>query len=171
MRRISFQILTLSVKIFYTKSQTEEAVASLATLKKILSRFIQHRVFYELSARGRRSHQVYSVKKSFTVADIDVADEREPAVRIFDADDASHSIEIISAHAMQVYDDDPANGFAVAFFAEASSDFDVRYYLRDEGEREAAPKASQLERISLPQLFEYLEEITSAEPVEIGEAK
>jgi len=159
------------LKIFYRQSQTEEAVASLATLKKILSRFIQHRVFYELSARHRRSRQVYSVKQSFTVADIDVAGEREPVVRIFDAGDASHSIEIINPHAMQVYDDDPAKGFAVAFFAEESSDFDVRYYLRDEGEEEHATKQTRLERISLPQLFEYLEEITSAEPVEIGDTK
>lgn len=156
------------MKIFYTQSQTEEAVASVATLKKILSRFIHHKVFYEMSARGRRSRQLYSVKKTFVVGDIEIHNDHELLIHIFDADDQSHSIEIANAHAMQVYDDNPTKGFAVAMFAEESSDFDVRYYVRDEGEDERAQPKTQLERISLPQLFEYLQELTNADVVEVG---
>lgn len=156
------------MKIFYTKSQTEDAVASLATLKKLLSRFIHHKVFYEMSARGRRSHQLYSIKMTFSVGDIDVRGDHELSITVFDADDQSHSIEIVDPHAMQVYDDDPSKGFAVAIFAEESSDFDVRYYMRDQGEEERPREKSQLERISLPQLFEYLQELTSADVLEVG---
>lgn len=160
------------MKIFYTKSQAEEPVASLATLKKILSRFIHHKVFYEVSARGRRSHQLYSVKRIFTVGDIEVRKNHELVVNIFDADDQSHSIEIVDPHAMQVYDDNPSKGFAVVFFSEESADFDVRYYVRDMGEEERPPQKSQLERISLPQLFDYLQELTNADVVEVaGEPK
>lgn len=158
------------MKIFYGRGQREEAVAAISTLKKILSRFVAHRVFYELSARGKASHQLYSVKNTFTVSQIDVEGDIELIVTIFDANHLGHSIEIVNPHAMRVYDE-PGKSFAVAFYGEDKSDFDVRYYLRDEGEDADAPKRSALERISLPQLFEYLQDITQADIVEVGSKK
>lgn len=160
-----------SLKIFFTKSQTEEPVAAPATVKKIMARFIHHRVFYELSARHRRSKELYSIKRSFTVGDIEVQGGPDISILVFDADDPSHSMAIVDPHAMQVYDDGAEGCFAVAFYSEDSSDFDVRYYLRDEGERGGPSDESRLERISLPQLFEYLQEITNAPTVEVGEPK
>jgi hypothetical protein len=59
----------------------------------------------------------------------------------------------------------------VAFYADEAGEFDVRYYLRDEGEDEKSPKHTALERITLPQLFEYLQEIIPADVVEVGETK
>lgn len=158
------------MKIIYTKSQREEPVATLATLQKILARFVRHRVFYEMSARHRNSRQLYSVKTVFTVANVEVAGDIELVVTIFDADNPAHSVEIVNPHALQIYDDDPRS-FAVTFFAEERWDFDVRYYVRDEGEDERPPKETALERITLPQLFEYLEDITNADIVELEETK
>jgi hypothetical protein len=157
------------LKIYYTKSQREETVASIATLKKILSRFAHHHVFYEMSARHRRARQLYSVKNSFLVSEVEVAGANELIITIFDGDNPSHSIEVVNPYAMRVYDDSPAKNFAVALYTEEASDFDVRYYLRDEGEGGKSPKRTALERITLPQLFEYLEEITDAEVVEVVE--
>ena len=159
------------MKIIYTKGQREEAVASMTTLKKILGRFVHHHVFYEMSARHRRSNQLYSVKNAFTVAGVEVGGGNELIVSVFDAGNPAHSIEIVNPHAMRVYDENPSKGFAVAFYADESGDFDVRYYLRDEGEDEKSPKRTALERITLPQLFEYLQEIIPADVVEVGDAK
>jgi hypothetical protein len=159
------------LKIIYTKGQREEAVASMATLKKILSRFVRHHVFHEMSARHRRSNQLYSIKSAFTVGGIEVTGGNELIVSISDGGCPAHSIEIVNPHAMRVYDENPAKGFAVAFYADEAGDFDVRYYLRDEGEDENSPKHMALERITLPQLFEYLQEIIPGEVVEVGEPK
>jgi hypothetical protein len=159
------------LKIIYTKGQREDAVASIATLKKILSRFVHHHVFYEMSARHRRSNQLYSVKNAFTVESVEVAGTSELVVTIFDGNHPAHSIEIVNPHALRVYDENPSKGFAVAFYADESGDFDVRYYLRDEGEDETSPRRTALERITLPQLFEYLQEIIPADVVEVGETK
>ncbi len=157
------------MKIIYTKGQREEAVASISTLKKILARFIHHRVFYEMSARHRRSNQLYSVKNVFTVDNVEVNGSSELIVSLFDAANPPHSVEIVNPHAMRVYDENPSKGFAVAFYADEDGDFDVRYYLRDEGEDERSPKKTALERITLPQLFEYLQEIIPADVVEVGD--
>jgi hypothetical protein len=47
-----------------------------------------------------------------------------------------------------------------------SGGVESRCYLRDEGEDGAAIAAKcELEKISLPQLFEYLDEIRHADPV------
>lgn len=159
------------MKIIYTKGQREEAVASISTLKKILSRFVHHRVFYEMSARHRRSNQLYSVKNAFTVEHVEVSGSAELIVSFFDALHPAHSVEIVNPHAMRVYDENPSKGFAVAFYADEAGDFDVRFYLRDEGEDERSPRKTALERITLPQLFEYLQEIIPADVVEVGEQK
>lgn len=159
------------MKIIYTKGQREEAVASISTLKKILSRFVHHRVFYEMSARHRRSNQLYSVKNTFTVEHVEVSGSAELIVSLFDALHPAHSVEIVNPHAMRVYDENPSKGFAVAFYADEAGDFDVRFYLRDEGEDERSPRKTALERITLPQLFEYLQEIIPADVVEVGEQK
>jgi hypothetical protein len=155
------------VKIFYTKGQREEPVASLATLRKILARFVRHYVFYEMSARHRRTRQLFSVKNVFLLGQVDVSGQNELVVTLFDADHPAHSIEIVNPHAMRIYDE--GKGYAVAFYTEEQGDFDVRYYLRDEGEEGKAPKRTALERISLPQLFEYLDDIKKADVVEILE--
>ena len=157
------------MKIIYTKGQREEAVASMATLKKILSRFVHHRVFYEMSSRHRRSNQLYSAKNAFTVENVEVNGGTELIITVFDAGNPSHSIEIVNPHAMRVYDENPSKGFAVAFYADEAGEFDVRYYMRDEGEDESTPRRTALERITLPQLFEYLQEIIPADVVEVGE--
>ncbi|GAC1399021.1 MAG: hypothetical protein NVSMB59_20170 [Vulcanimicrobiaceae bacterium] len=52
-------------------------------------------------------------------------------------------------------------GFAVSFLSASSGDVESRCYLRDEGdESDGLLEQCDLEKISLPQLFEYLEEIT-----------
>jgi hypothetical protein len=155
------------VKIFYTKGQREDPVASLATLRKILARFVRPYVFYEMSARHRRTRQLFSVKNVFLLGQVDVTGQNELVVTLFDADHPAHSIEIVNPHALRIYDE--GKGYAVAFYTEEQGDFDVRYYLRDEGEEGKTPKRTALERISLPQLFEYLEDIKKAEVVEILE--
>jgi hypothetical protein len=159
------------LKIIYTKGQREEAVASISTLKKILSRFVHHHVFYEMSARHRRSNQLYSVKSAFTVDKVEVNGNSELIISIFDAANTAHSIEIVNPHAMRVYDENPSKGFAVALYADEAGEFDVRFYLRDEGEDETSPRHTALERITLPQLFEYLQEIIPADIVEVGDTK
>lgn len=159
------------MKIFYTKGQREEPVASLSTLNKILSRFVRHRVFYEMSARHRRSHQLYSVKNAFTISHFEIAGDVDLVITFFDAHNPSHSVEIVNPHAMRIYDENPSKGFAVAFYADENEDFEVRYYLRDEGEDASSPHRTALERISLPQLFEYLQDLTNADVVEVAETK
>ncbi|HEV2909089.1 MAG TPA: hypothetical protein VGX02_07415 [Candidatus Eremiobacteraceae bacterium] len=155
------------MKIFYTKGQREDPVASLATLKKILARFVRHYVFYEMSARHRRTRQLFSVKNVFLLGQVDVSGQSELVVTLFDADHPAHSIEIVNPHALRIYDE--GKSYAVAFYTEEEGEFDVRYYLRDEGEEGKGPKRSALERISLPQLFEYLEDVKKADVVEVLE--
>jgi len=159
------------VKIIYTRGQREEPLASLPALKKILARFVGHHVFYEMSARQRRSQQHYSVKNAFSVGAIEVRGTSELLITVFDGNNPSHSVEIINPHAMRVYDDNPDKSFAVAFYADEGADFEVRYYLRDEGEDEKSVKATALERITLPQLFEYLQNITDRDVVEVTSSK
>ena len=155
------------MKIFYTKSQREDPVASLATLKKILARFVHHYVFYEMSARHRPSRQLFSVKNIFLLSQVEVSGASELVVALYDANNPAHSIEIVNPHAMRIYDE--GKSFAVAFYSEEAAEFDVRYYLRDEGEEGKGPRKTALERISLPQLFEYLEDIKKADVVEVLE--
>jgi hypothetical protein len=155
------------VKIFYTKSQREDPVASLATLKKILARFVRHYVFYEMSARHRRSRQLFSVKNTFLLSEAEVSGTNELVVTLFDANNPAHSVEIVNPHALRIYDE--GKSYAIAFYTEELAEFDVRYYLRDEGEESKGPRKSALERMSLPQLFEYLEDIKKSDVLEVLE--
>ena len=159
------------MKIYYTKSQREEPLGSMATLKKILARFVHHKVFYEMSARQRNSRQLYSVKNTFTISHFEIEGNVELLITLFDANNAAHSVEIVNPHALRVYDENPTKGFAVVFYADEAGDFEVRYYLRDEGEDESSPKRTALEHITLPQLMEYLHESLSADVVEVAEPK
>jgi len=95
------------VKIYYTKSQREEPLGSMATLKKILARFVHHKVFYEMSARQRNSRQLYSVKNTFTISHFEIEGNVELLITLFDANNAAHSVEIVNPHALRVYDEIP----------------------------------------------------------------
>lgn len=159
------------LKIYYTKSQREEPVGSLPTLKKVLSRFVHHRVFYEMSARQRSHHQLYSVKNTFTVERFEIEGGSELLITLFDAHNPAHSVEIVNPHALRIYDENPAKGFAIVFYATEAGDFEVRYYLRDEGEDDTSPKRTALEHITLPQLMEYLHDSLNADVVEVGPTK
>lgn len=132
---------------------------------------MRHRVFYEMSARQRTTRQLYSVKNTFTIGHFEIDGTVELVITLFDAHNPAHSVEIVNPHALRVYDENPAKGFAIVFYADDAGDFEVRYYLRDEGEDENTPKKTALEHITLPQLMEYLHESLSAEVVEVGEGK
>jgi len=152
------------VKIIYTRGNRTETLASLATLRKILNRFVAHRVFYEVSSRSGRGREFFSAKNVFVVGLIEVTNFEHLKILVFDAHNRTHSIEIINPQTMRIYDELPGRGFAVSFVSENEPGIETRCYLRDEGEDDDAIKAQTgLERISLPQLFEYLQEITSAE--------
>ena len=57
------------------------------------------------------------------------------------------------------------NDFAVSFLSE-SAGVESRCYLRDEGEDgDAIAQRCELEKITLPQLFEYLEEIRNVDAI------
>ncbi len=85
-------------------------------------------------------------------------------ITIFDAHNPTHSIEILNPATMRIYDEMPGKGFAVSFISESENDVESRCYLRDEGEDgDGNLQKTALEKITLPQLFEYLEEITSIE--------
>jgi hypothetical protein len=146
-------------------------VGSLGTLKKILSRFVHHKVFYEMSARQRNGRQLYSVKNTFTISQFEIDGSAELLIILFDANNAAHSVEIVNPHTLRVYDENPAKGLAIVFHSDEAGEFEVRYYLRDEGEDTDSPKRMALEHITLPQLMEYLHESLSAEVVEVGEGK
>jgi len=151
------------LKIIYTRSNRVETLASLATLKKILGRFVGHRVFYEISSRYRRGQEFYSAKNAFTVRSIEITNRDYLTISIFDADNPTHSIEVVNPQAMRIYDETVGKGFAVVFFSEVG-DVESRCYLRDDGDEGGGQRTrGELEKISLPQLFEYLEDITSAE--------
>ena len=159
------------MKIYYTKNEREEPLGSMATLKKILARFVHHKVFYEMSARQRSGRQLYSVKNTFTISHFEIEGSVELLITLFDANNPAHSVEIVNPHALRVYDENPAKGFAIVFYADEAGDFEVRYYLRDEGEDESSPKKTALEHITLPQLMEYLHQSLSADVVEVGEGR
>lgn len=152
------------MKIIYTRGNRTETLASLATLRKILSRFVAHRVFYEISSRRERGHEFFSTKNVFVVGSIEVTNLEHLKVLIFDARHHAHSIELLNPQTMRIYDEMPGRGFAVSFVSESEDGVEVRCYIRDEGEDEPrVTDKTALEQITLPQLFEYLEEITSVD--------
>jgi hypothetical protein len=152
------------VKIIYTRGNRTETLATLATLRKILNRFLGHRVFYEVSSRSKRGHEFFSAKNVFVVGSIEVTNYEHLKILIFDALNPAHSIEIINPQTMRIYDEMPGRGFAVSFLCEKHGGVETRCYLRDEGEDENRVNArTALESITLPQLFEYLEEITTVD--------
>jgi hypothetical protein len=155
-----------SLKIIYTRGNRTETLASIATLRKILNRFVAHRVFYEVSSRNKRGHEFFSAKNTFVVGSIEIVNRDYLTITIFDANNASHSIEILNPAAMRIYDDTLGKGFAVSFLSEGAGGVESRCYVRDEGEEGDGPKERcELEKITLPQLFEYLEDITSADVI------
>jgi hypothetical protein len=154
------------VKIIYTRGNRTETLASIATLRKILNRFIAHRVFYEVSSRNKRGHEFFSAKNTFVVGTIEIVNRDYLTITIFDAHNSTHSIEVLNPAAMRIYDDTLGKGFAVSFLSEAPGGIESRCYLRDEGdEGDEIKSESALEKISLPQLFEYLEEITHVDAI------
>lgn len=156
--------LARRLKIIYTRGNRTETLASIATLKKILNRFVEHRVFYEISSRNKRGHEFFSTKNVFIVGCIEILSRDYLAITIFDAHNPAHSIEILNPAAMRIYDETPGKGFAVSFISESDSGVESRCYLRDEGdEGEGKQRRTALEKISLPQLFEYLEELATAD--------
>ncbi len=154
------------MKIVYTRGNRTETLASLATLRKILNRFVAHRVFYEVSSRSKRGHEFFSSKNVFTVGAIEITSRDYLTILIFDAHHPAHSIEILNPQVMRIYDEMPGRGFAVSFISELDGgNVESRCYLRDEGEDEFHPQErTELEKITLPELFDYLEEITTADP-------
>ena len=151
------------MKIIYTRGNRTETLASISTLRKILGRFVRHRVFYEVSSRNKRGHEFFSTKNTFVVGSIEVVNRDYLTITIFDAHNSTHSIEILNPSALRIYDETMGKGFAVSFLSEAPGDVESRCYLRDEGdESDGIAERSELEKITLPQLFEYVEEITHA---------
>jgi hypothetical protein len=152
------------VKIVYTRGNRTETLASLATLRKILNRFVAHRVFYEVSSHNKRGHEFFSTKSLFVVGLIEVTNFQDLKILIFDALNLSHSIEILNPATMRIYDEIPGRGFAVSFVSGSEDGVETRCYLRDEGaDGDAVHEQTALEKITLPQLFQYLETITGAE--------
>jgi hypothetical protein len=155
-----------ALKIIYTRGNRTETLASIATLRKILNRFVAHRVFYEVSSRNKRGHEFFSAKNTFVVGSIEIVNRDYLTITIFDAHNPSHSIEILNPAAMRIYDDTLGKGFAVSFLSEGAGGVESRCYLRDEGEDgDGIKERSALEKITLPQLFEYLEDITNADVI------
>lgn len=154
------------MKIIYTRGNRTETLASLATLRKILNRFVAHRVFYEISSRSKRGHEFFSAKNIFVVGLIEVTNYEHLKILIFDANNQAHSVEIINPQMMRIYDEMPGRGFAVSFISESESGVETRCYIRDEGEdADSTREKTSLEHITLPQLFEYLQELTTAEAI------
>ncbi|HTU81407.1 MAG TPA: hypothetical protein VMF61_04710 [Candidatus Acidoferrales bacterium] len=152
------------MKIIYTRGNRTETLASLATLRKILNRFVAHRVFYEISSRSERGHEFFSTKNVFVVGLVEVTNFEHLKILIFDAHNPAHSVEILNPQTMRIYDELPGRGFAVSFISQTEAGFETRCYIRDEGEDEnRIHEKTALEKITLPQLFEYLEEITAVE--------
>ena len=153
------------MKIIYTRGNRTETLASLATLRKILNRFVAHRVFYEVSSRSKRGHEFFSTKNVFVVGLIEVTNFEHLKILFFDANSPAHSIEILNPQTMRIYDEMPGRGFAVSFISGDEVGVETRCYIRDEGEDAGSiHERTALEKITLPQLFEYFEEITAAEP-------
>ncbi len=154
------------LKIIYTRGNRTETLASIATLRKILNRFVAHRVFYEVSSRNKRGHEFFSTKNTFVVSTIEIVNRDYLTITIFDAHNTSHSIEILNPAALRIYDDTLGKGYAVSFLSEAPGGVESRCYLRDEGEEsDGVEKRNALERITLPQLFEYLQDITKTDAI------
>jgi hypothetical protein len=159
------QASTSAVKIIYTRGNRTETLASIGTLRKILNRFVAHRVFYELSSRSKRGHEFFSAKNVFVVGSVEVTNYEHLKILIFDANAAAHSVEIINPQTMRIYDETPGRGFAVSFICESENGTETRCYIRDEGEdADFLKEQTALEKITLPQLFEYLEELTTVTP-------
>jgi len=137
------------LKIIYTRGNRTETLASIATLRKILNRFVAHRVFYEVSSRNKRGHEFFSAKNAFVVGSIEIANRDYLTITIFDANNNAHSIEILNPAAMRIYDDTLGKGFAVSFLSESAG----------------VESRCELEKITLPQLFEYLEEIRTIDAI------
>jgi hypothetical protein len=152
------------LKIIYTRGNRTETLTSISTLRKILSRFVRHRVFYEVSSRNKRGHEFFSTKNTFVVGSIEVAHRDYLTITIFDAHHSAHSIEILNPAAMRIYDETTGKGFAVSFLNQSPGEVESRCYMRDEGEEnEGNREQCALESITLPQLFEYIEELTHVE--------
>lgn len=121
-------------------------------------------MFYEVSSRNKRGHEFFSTKNTFVVGSIEVAHRDYLTVTIFDAHHSAHSIEILNPAAMRIYDETTGKGFAVSFLNQGPGDVESRCYMRDEGEEnEEVTDKCALESITLPQLFEYIEELTHIE--------
>ncbi len=149
------------LKIIYTRGNRTETLASISTLRKIVGRFVRHRVFYEVSSRNKRGHEFFSTKNTFVVGSIEVVNRDYLTITIFDAHNNSHSIEILNPSALRIYDETLGKGFAVSFLSEPGGEVESRCYLRDEGdESDGVNEKCDLEKITLPQLFEYIDEIT-----------
>jgi len=154
------------LKIIYTRGNRTETLASISTLRKILGRFVRHRVFYEVSSRNKRGHEFFSTKNTFVVGSIEVVNRDYLTITIFDAHNSTHSIEILNPSALRIYDETMGKGFAVSFLSESPGDVESRCYLRDEGdESENVAPQCELEKLSLPQLFEYIEDLTHVQRV------
>src|SRR5579862_5016830 len=137
------------VKIIYTRGNRTETLASLATLRKILNRFVAHRVFYEVSSRNKRGHEFFSAKNVFVVGSIEVVNRDYLTITIFDGNSQAHSIEILNPATMRIYDEMPGKGFAVSFISDTDSGVESRCYLRDEGEDgEGKVQSTALEKIT-----------------------
>ncbi|HVS46117.1 MAG TPA: hypothetical protein VMS32_05565 [Verrucomicrobiae bacterium] len=155
------------MKIIYTRGNRTETLASLATLRKILNRFLGHRVFYEVSSRSKNGHEFFSAKNVFVVGSIEVTNRDYLTILIFDARNPQHSLEILDPQTMRIYDEVRGKGFAVSFISESDGGVESRCYIRDEGADEGAPRdRTALEKITLPELFEYLEDIATADAAE-----
>lgn len=163
MRTITIRTGSERLKIIYTRGNRTETLASISTLRKILGRFVRHRVFYEVSSRNKRGHEFFSTKNTFVVGSIEVVNRDYLTITIFDAHNPTHSIEILNPSALRIYDETMGKGFAVSFLSDSPGDVESRCYLRDEGdESDGVVEQCELEKISLPQLFEYLDDITNA---------
>ncbi len=150
----------VDLKIIYTRGNRTETLASLATLRKILGRFVAHRVFYEVSSRNKRGHEFFSAKNIFVVGSIEVVNRDYLTITIFDANNQSHSIEILNPATMRIYDEMPGKGFAVSFISDSESGVESRCYLRDEGEEgDGNLKQSALEKITLPHSLNTLKRL------------
>lgn len=151
------------MKIIYTRGNRTENLATLATLRKILNRFVARRVFYEISSRTTGAREFLSTKNVFVVGQVEVTNFEDLRILLFDAHNGSHSIEILNPETMRIYDEIPGRKFAVAFVS-GEDGIETRCYLRDEGEDEQMiGERTALEKITLPQLFRYLEDITTTE--------
>ena len=92
---------------------------------------------------------------------IDIHNREHLTIHIFDAHHKANSLEVLNPQTMRIYDESPGKGFAVSFVSE-NSGIEARCYIRDEGpDGGETQDHAALEKITLPQLFEYLEGITT----------